>query len=135
MPRSASQPASRSPFQPTSRTSTRARPANVCGTALLEGLLALLILTLGIAALASVASHGIRDNRSAGHVARANRLLHDGAEQRRLHPESFAPQAWRVEVAAALPLGEGSGTADTLAVEWREPATTGSSRLTLSLAP
>lgn len=101
---------------------------------LLDGVLALLILTAGLAALATVALHGLRDSRAAARMAHAVRLLHDGAEQLRLDPDGRWPVRWQQDIAAALPDGSGQRTAHSLIVEWRETHDAMSRRLELPVA-
>lgn len=111
--------------------SSRCRSAGPCavsrhgGMVLLDGVLALLVLTAGLAALATVALHGLRDSRAAARTAHAVRLLHDGAEQLRLDPAGTWLGRWQQDIAAALPAGAGQHTARSLIIEWhetREPA-------------
>ena len=103
------------------------------GSALLEGVLALLILTIGVAALANVASRTIRHSRAAAYHAQALRLLHDGAEQQRLSPSATPSPAWQRAVAAALPNGQGIAQPHLLTVRWQAPGSTQVSRLTLTV--
>lgn len=105
------------------------------GMILLDGVLALLILTAGLAALATVALHGLRDSRAVARMAHAVRLLHDGAEQLRLDPDGAWLAHWQQDVAAALPDGAGQRTARSLIVEWHETRDAMPRRLELPLAP
>lgn len=105
------------------------------GMVLLDGVLALLILTAGLAGLATVVLHGLRDSRAAMRTAQAVRLLHDGAEQQRLDPAGTWSAGWQQEIAAVLPDGIGERTPNRLLVAWRDTGGTQTRRLALQLVP
>lgn len=105
------------------------------GVILLDGLLALLILTVGVAALTTVAVHALRDSRAAARTTHALRLLHDGAEHHRLDPTGTWAAQWQTEVATALPAGSGIRTAHQVTIEWRDPAGDAVRRIALPLTP
>ena len=105
------------------------------GMILLDGLLALLILTAGLAALTTVVLHGLRDSRATARMTQAVRLLQDGAEQLRLDPTGGWLAHWQQDIATALPDGSGQRTARSLIIEWRETQDAMSRHLELPLAP
>lgn len=105
------------------------------GMILFDSLLALLILTAGLAALTTIVLHGLRDNRATARTAQAVRLLHDGAEQLRLDPAGAWLVQWQRDIASALPAGSGQRTARSLIVEWHDTQDAMSRRLELPLAP
>jgi Tfp pilus assembly protein PilV len=117
------------------RLPSHALGTNATGMVLLDGLLALLILTAGVAALAAVAVHAMRDSRSVARTSHALRLLQDGAEQQRLDPSGSWAIRWKTDVAHALPNAAGEHASDHLSIRWSDSSNGAARRVELKLAP